>query len=198
MKTLIKRYSFMERATHWGVAASFLYAAFTGLALWSHELYWLASVFGGGVTTRVTHPWAGVIFAGIFAVMFWNWARQMRLDREDQEWLKQSHKYAMNEEEGLPEPGRFNAGQKMLFWLQFVAAMALFASGVVLWLPEVMPRPLRLAAIVLHPAAGVSSVALIILHVYMGAAAVPGALKAMVRGEVTEGWLRAHHPKVLR
>lgn len=198
MKKLISRYTFTERAVHWGVALSFLYAAFTGLAMWSHKLYWLAGVFGGGVATRVAHPWSGLIFAGIFAAMFANWARQMRLDHDDRVWLRESHKYAMNQEEDLPEPGRFNAGQKMLFWLQFIAAMVLFGSGFVLWFPEWMPRPLRLMAILLHPAAGVCSTALIILHVYMGTAVVPGAFRAMVRGEVTAGWLRAHHPKWLK
>lgn len=191
----MNRYDFAERAIHWLSALGFLYAAFTGLALWSHKLYWLASVFGGGNATRFAHPLAGLVFSVAFGLMFQRWARQMRLDRDDRTWLLNSHKYAMNQGEGLPESGRFNAGQKMLFWLQALAAVALLFTGVVLWFPEWMPRAPRLVAIALHPLAAVLAIALIILHVYMGTAAVPGAFQAMIRGRVTQGWARAHHPK---
>lgn len=194
----MNRYSFAERTVHWLSALSFLYAAFTGLAMWSHKLYWLADVFGGGNATRFAHPWAGILFALVLGVMFRSWAGQMRLDREDREWLRNSHRYAMNQEEGLPDAGRFNAGQKMLFWFQSLAALALLATGVVLWFPEWMPRTLRLIAIALHPLAAIGAIALIILHVYMGVAVVPGAFKAMLHGTVTQGWARAHHPRWLK
>lgn len=198
MRRQLPRYDFFERAFHWLSAFSFLYAAFTGLALWSHKLYWLAGVFGGGAATRFAHPWAGVLFALVLGVMFKNWAAQMQLDGGDVEWLKNSHKYAMNQEEGLPEPGRFNAGQKMLFWFQSLAGVVLLLTGIVLWFPEWMPRTPRLLAILIHPLAGLGAIGMIILHVYMGTAAVPGAFKAMIRGTVSPGWAKAHHPKWLR
>jgi cytochrome b subunit of formate dehydrogenase len=53
----ITRFTFEERAVHWLAALSFLYAALTGLALWSPRLFWLSSIFGGGVTVRSWHPW---------------------------------------------------------------------------------------------------------------------------------------------
>ena len=195
---MIERFSFAERAAHWMAAISFLYAALTGLSLWSEHLYWLAAVFGGGETVRWGHPWGGVLFALVLGVMFVNWAKQMRLDAADREWLANSHKYATNEEEGLPEPGRFNGGQKMLFWVQAVCALLLFASGFVLWRVIEMPRALHLAAVLIHPATAIVAIAGIIVHIYMGLAAVPGALRGMVRGDVTRGWAAAHHPKWLR
>ena len=195
---MMNRYDFAERTIHWLSALSFVYATFTGLAMWSHKLYWLASVFGGGNATRFAHPWAGLIFDLALGFMFRRWAGQMRLDRDDQVWLRNAHQYAINQEEGLPEAGRFNAGQKMLFWLQSLAAVGLLVTGVVLWFPEWMPRTARLVAIMVHPLIAVLAIALIILHVYMGTAAVPGAFRAMIRGRVTRGWARAHHPKWLR
>jgi formate dehydrogenase subunit gamma len=198
MPRQVPRYDFTERAIHWMSAISFLYATFTGLAMWSHKLWWLSAVFGGGVATREWHPWSGVIFALVQGFMFRQWAGSMKLDDNDKIWLQNSHKYAMNQEEGLPEVGRFNAGQKMLFWFQAGAALVLFLSGVVLWYPELMPRTARLAAILIHPAAGLAAIGLIIIHVYMGTAAVPGAFRAMINGAVSEGWARAHHPKWLR
>lgn len=198
LKRQLERFDYTERALHWMVAISFFYATFTGLSMWSTKLFWLASVFGGGSTTRASHPWSGTIFAALLGIMFLRWSRQMALTGEDREWLRQSHKYAMNQEDGLPEPGRFNGGQKMLFWMQSLSALILFATGLVLWYPESAPRNLRLVAILLHPAAAIASIGGIIVHVYMGTAAVPGALRSMIRGQVTEGWAAAHHPKWLK
>ncbi len=191
----ILRFSLAERVVHWLTALSFLYAALSGLALFSPHLFWLSSLFGGGEAVRRWHPWGGVVFAVALALMFRNWSKDMKLDSLDREWLSKAHRYAVHEEQGLPEAGRFNAGQKMLFWIQSAAALLLFASGVVLFWPEAMPRGLRLAAVLVHPTAAVVSVAGILIHIYMGTAAVPGALSGMIHGWVSESWARAHHPR---
>jgi formate dehydrogenase subunit gamma len=192
------RFSFAERAVHWMTAISFLYAAFTGLALWSPSAFWLSSFLGGGEAVRRWHPWGGVVFALALGLVFRNWAKEMRLDSEDRKWLSQAHRYAVHDETGLPESGRFNAGQKVLFWTQSLAALLLFTSGAVLYWPEIMPRGLRLAAVLVHPSVAIVSIAGIVLHIYMGTAAVPGALSGMIHGFVSEAWARAHHPRWYR
>lgn len=194
----IARFDFAERAVHWIVAITFCYAALTGLGLWSQKLFWLTTVFGGGPVVRAMHPWGALIFVVGLALMFRRWAPQMKLDADDRVWLSQMRKYMTNDEAGMPEPGRFNAGQKMLFWSQAGLALALLASGVVLWFPEWMPRPLRLAAVLVHPLAAIGAIGGIIVHIYMGTAAVPGSLHAMIRGWVTPKWAAAHHPKWAR
>ena len=189
---MLTRFSFLERGMHWMSALSFLYAALTGLSMWSHKLFWLASVVGGGPVTRWAHPWAGTFFAVALGFMFRQWAAQMKLTESDREWLRVSHRYAMNDEVGVPDAGRFNAGQKMLFWVQATSAQFQLVAGDVFWTPQIMPRTQRLAAILLHPVAALGSIAGIILHIYMGTLAVPGALHAMVRGVVTTGWSNLH------
>jgi formate dehydrogenase subunit gamma len=196
--TIIERFSFAERASHWLSAACFLYAAITGLALWSPGLYWLAALFGGGEAIRGGHPWGGLLFFTALGVMFARWAGQMRLDKDDRAWLAKSHLYAQNIETGMPDPGRFNAGQKMLFWTQSASAVLLLISGVVLWFPESAPRALRLTAVLVHPAAAALSLGGIIVHIYMSTLAVPGALQAMIRGRVSEAWARSHHGRWYR
>jgi formate dehydrogenase subunit gamma len=179
-------------------ALSFLYAALTGLALFSHRLYWLSEVFGGGVAVRRWHPWGGLLFSLALGVLFRNWASQMKLDGRDRAWLARAHRYAVHDERDLPEAGRFNGGQKLLFWLQSAAVLFLLASGVVLWFPEAMPRTLRLAAVLVHPTTAVLSMLGIVLHVYMGTTAVPGAFRGMTQGWVSRAWARSHHPKWFR
>src|SRR6266542_2239419 len=181
-KSNITRFSVNERVVHWSVALSFLYAAVTGLALWSPRLFWLSAIFGGGTTVRAWHPWGGVSFALFFTVMFRAWRKQMLLDRDDRRWLRNAHRYAVHEEAGLPEAGRFNAGQKALFWMQASSGFVLLATGVVLWWPEAMPRVLRETAILVHPMAAVISLGGLIIHIYMGTAAVPEAFRGMIQG----------------
>jgi formate dehydrogenase subunit gamma len=198
MEQRIPRFDATERVVHWAAALAFLYVALTGLALWSHKLYWLAAVFGGGPTVRAMHPWGGVVFALVLALMFRRWAAPMRLDADDRLWLRKAHKYATHNAAGLPETGRFNGGQKLLFWLQSIAAILLLASGIVLWFPETMPRALRLAAVLIHPLAAIAAIGGIIVHIYMGTAAVPGAFRGMIQGWVRPGWAASHHPKWYR
>ena len=194
----VVRFGLAERIVHWLVALSFLYTALTGLSLWSPRLFWLSAVLGGGTTVRAWHPWAGVLFTLFFALMFLNWQRQMHLDRDDRRWLRHAHQYAAHKTAGLPEAGRFNAGQKALFWFQALSGIVLLLSGIVLWWPEIMPRPVRELSVLLHPIVAVFSIVGIIAHIYMGTAAVPGALRGMIRGWVTQSWAASHHPKWYR
>jgi formate dehydrogenase subunit gamma len=194
----VTRFTASERVIHWVVALSFLYAALTGLALWSPRLYWLAAIFGGGVTIRAWHPLGGLLFAGVFLFMFKAWSRQMRLDADDRRWLRLAHRYAAHDYVSLPDAGRFNAGQKSLFWLQALNGVLLLLSGIVLWWPESMSRPLREAAILIHPLAGILAIAGLIVHIYMGTAATPGSLRAMTQGWVKPGWAASHHAKWYR
>ncbi|MCS7023743.1 MAG: formate dehydrogenase subunit gamma [Bryobacteraceae bacterium] len=198
LKPRIERFNAAERVAHWMVAICFLYSAFSGLSLWSHRFYWMAAVLGGGETVRAWHPIGGAMFAAALGVLFVKWARQMVLDRDDLAWLAVGHRYAMHEEEGVPESGRFNAGQKVLFWVQTAGALMLLVSGVVLWFPQAMPRALRLAAVFVHPLAAVVSLGAIIVHIYMSTLVVPGALRAMTKGWVRPGWAKAHHGKWYR
>ena len=194
----VARFSLAERLIHWTVALSFLYAALTGLSFWSPRLYWLASVFGGGVTVRAWHPIGGLIFFAVFTAMFVSWRRHMHLDKEDRRWLRLAHRYAAHDYAALPEAGRFNGGQKSLFWLQALNGVLLLMSGVILWWPESMSRPLREAAILIHPASAILAIAGLIVHIYMGTAATPGALRGMTQGWVTPGWAASHHAKWFR
>jgi len=194
----LTRFSLTERLVHWLVALSFLYAALTGLSLWSPRLYWLAFIFGGGATVRAWHPLGGLLFVLVFSAMFVSWKRQMRLDSDDRRWLRMAHRYAAHDYAALPEAGRFNGGQKSLFWLQSVNGVLLLLSGIVLWWPESMARPLREAAVLVHPISGILAIAGLIVHIYMGTAATPGAFRGMTQGWVKPGWAASHHAKWYR
>jgi formate dehydrogenase subunit gamma len=103
-----------------------------------------------------------------------------------------------NEDAAVPGAGRFNYGQKLLFWVMAWGAVILLLSGLVMWYVAVVPPEIRSLATLVHAVAALVTIGAFIVHVYMGVAVVPGGLTAIVRGEVTEEWARHHHPLWLR
>jgi len=74
----VLRYDFRERLNHWMAGISYVYLLLTGLAFWTPWLFWMAVVLGGGSTSRMLHPWAGLIFAFAVLRMYAMWGMQMR------------------------------------------------------------------------------------------------------------------------
>lgn len=192
----IVRYSFRERMVHALTALSFVYLLLTGLAFWTPAMYWIAIMLGGGFVSRMVHPWVGVFFFVVVGVMFVMWHGDMRAVAADREWRKAMGHYIRNEDDRVPSAGRFNFGQKQLFWVMAWAALVLLLSGLVLWFPYAIPPPraaLRETAVLLHATAALVTIGAFIVHLYMGLAVVSGGLRAILRGDVTEEWARHHH-----
>jgi formate dehydrogenase subunit gamma len=194
----ILRYTFHERMVHWLASVSYVYLLLTGLAFWSPWLFWLAIALGGGNGTvaRELHPWAGLIFVFATLLMYRQWANQMHETEVDKAWWKALPHYIRNEDEQIPEIGKFNAGQKSLFWGFLWAGIFLLLSGLVLWFPQSIPwslRYLRYLAVIVHVIAALVTIAMFMIHLYMGLAIEGGALHSMLNGDVSQAWARAFH-----
>jgi formate dehydrogenase subunit gamma len=115
-------------------------------------------------------------------------------------WITHLGAVLSDHEERLPEQGRYNAGQKLVFWSMSVLIGVLFISGLALWdiyfAPYTDIDQKRLAAVV-HGAAAVIAIIVWIIHAY-AAFWVKGTTRAMTRGSVTGGWGWKHHRKWLR
>lgn len=192
---LIERYEPSDRINHWLVAITFVLLALSGLALFHPAMFFLTSLFGGGPWTRILHPFIGLVmfvaFAGL-ALRFW---RHNILDKNDEQWLKQWQDVINNREDKLPEAGRYNAGQKLLFWVMVLCLVVLLATGIVIWQPYFAPKfnitAVRIA-VLLHALAAFALMLGIIVHIY-AAIWVKGSVRAMTRGYVTRAWARKHH-----
>ena len=189
------RYTAGQRTNHWLVALLFLLAGLSGLALFHPWLFGLSGLFGGGTWTRILHPWFGVAMFVFFLFLVIRFARHNGMQRRDWQWLRQANDVVANREERLPEVGRYNAGQKMLFWVLIVLMLVLLLSGLVIWRAWFSHlfdlTSLRLASVV-HAAAGWLLVMSIIVHVYAGIW-VKGSMDAMLFGTVSRAWARKHH-----
>ena len=71
--------------------------------------------------------------------MFRVWASQMHTTDSDRAWWRSLRHYVRNEDDQVPPAGRFNAGQKLLFWGFFVCGIVLFLTGLILWRPNWIP-----------------------------------------------------------
>jgi formate dehydrogenase subunit gamma len=193
----ILRYTLQERLNHWVAAISYIYLLLTGLAFWSPWMFWIAVVLGGAPVSRMLHPWAGLLFFGSVLYMYKMWAAQMRNTDADRAWWKAVRYYSTNQDDKMPPAGRYNAGQKFLFWGFFWSALFLLLSGVVLWFPEYVSwnlRFLRYLAVLIHPAAALLTIGLFMIHLYMGLFAERGAFGSVIRGDVSEVFAKRYHP----
>ena len=192
----VQRYNFAERAYHWINAIAYTYLMLTGLAIFTPLAYWLAYVLGGPATIRYWHPWIGLIY---LATIFWMhrmWKRDMQKIPEDEQWSKNLRAYAENRDEEMPPQGRFNAGQKQFWWVMLYCTFILLITGIILWIPEKMPRELHWVlpiTVFIHSATALITIAAFIIHVYMSVWVTPGSMKAMVEGHVSTTWARTHH-----
>ena len=197
---LIVRYSANERTNHWITAITFVLLALSGLALFHPSMFWLTALFGGGQWTRILHPFVGLVMFVSFAILVVRFWHHNALDADDRQWLKQIGDVLTNQEDKLPPVGRYNAGQKLLFFTLVACLLLLLLSGVVIWrryFSFYFPIGVIRAAAVVHAVAAFVLIASIIVHIY-AALWVKGSIGAMVRGTVTLGWGRKHHPKWFR
>jgi formate dehydrogenase subunit gamma len=191
----IIRYTAATRINHWIVAVSFVLLALSGLALFHPALFWLTNLFGGGPWTRILHPFTGVFMVAAFVLLGATMWRDNYLQQSDWLWLKRIKDEINNREENLPEVGRYNAGQKLVFFTIVVCLIGLLLSGIVMWRVYFSAffsfGVIRLASL-LHAFCAFVLICTIIVHIY-AAIWVKGSIRAMTRGWVSPGWAWKHH-----
>ena len=191
----IVRYPPATRINHWIVAISFVLLALSGLALFHPALFWLTNLFGGGPWTRILHPFIGLVMVIAFAWIAAKLWRDNVMQPHDWQWLRQMKDVVNNREESLPEVGKYNAGQKLLFYTIVLCLIGLLLSGIVIWrayFAFYFPIGVIRFASLLHAFCAFVLICAIIIHIY-AAIWVKGSVRAMTRGTVSDGWAWKHH-----
>jgi formate dehydrogenase subunit gamma len=195
MSRMLQRYNDSERMNHWFIAMMFVLAGLSGLAFFHPGLFFLSNLFGGGPWTRILHPFMGVLMVLAFAGLFMRLWRENVMTDADREWSKHMGEMLRGNKANLPPVGKYNAGQKRVFWAMAISLAVLVLTGLIFWRPWFAPffpvNVLR-AAVLLHSVSAVVLVLSVIVHVY-AAIWVKGTVRAMTRGTVTEAWARQHH-----
>ena len=192
----LQRYSDGDRINHWALVILFFCTALSGLSMFHPSLFFLSALFGGGPWTRIVHPFIGVLVFLSFGGMYLRLARDNVWSADDRLWLAGiGALLAGRKSEPLPA-GRYNAGQKILFWWMAIALALLLVTGLLFWRPYFagyFPIGLVRLATLVHSLTAVGLILGIIGHIY-AAIWVKGTTRAMTRGLVSESWAKHHHP----
>ena len=196
----VDRYNATQRINHWITAALFTLLTLSGLSLFHPSLFFLTNLFGGGPNTRAFHPWFGVFLFISFLILFIRFVALNIPNKDDVRWMLKLGNIVQNKHEGLPELGKYNAGQKMVFWGQSALITVMFFTGIVIWdqyFGTYTTTEIKRWALAAHSLAALIAILIIIVHIYAGIW-IKGTSRAMIRGTVTGGWAYRHHRKWLR
>ncbi|MEY2654329.1 MAG: hypothetical protein RLZZ524_1357, partial [Pseudomonadota bacterium] len=145
---------------------------------------------------RILHPFLGLLMVVSFLGLFLRLWKENVMTPADKEWSKHMGEMLRGNKANLPPVGKYNAGQKRVFWAMSISLAVLVITGFMFWRPwfaPLFPIDVLRVAVLLHSISAVVLVLSVIVHVY-AAIWVKGTIRAMTRGTVTENWARLNHP----
>ena len=214
----IERFGSLDRFSHWLMAGSFVILAITGLNL-LYGRYVLLPVLGPEIFSLITtagkyaHNYLAFAFMAGLALSFLLWVRHNIPSKIDIDWLKAGGGIFVK---GSHPPARkFNAGQKLIFWIVMLGGLSVSLSGIALMFPfqtDMFAKtfgilnvigfdlPTNLTAMqeqqlnqLWHAIVSLVLMTIIIAHIYIGSVGMEGALDAMNSGKVDRNWAKEHH-----
>ncbi len=192
----IVRFTSFERLIHWMTATCFVVLAISGLnitfgksllmPLMSPEAFANWSQWAKYGHNYLSFPFT----IGVFAI-FLMWVGGNIPNKVDSEWLKRGGGIMGKDH---PPAERFNAGQKLIYWIVVLGGTAVAVTGYLLMFPFYGTNidGMQLAQIV-HGVVSVLFVAAMFGHIYIGTIGMEGAFEAMGEGTVDVNWAKQHH-----
>ena len=192
-------FSLFNRIIHGMAAVSFMILVPTGLIMM------FGSYFGGGEFVRVSkelHAVSNFLFMVSVVPMFIMWVRNMLFTGEDIKWFMILGGYLSKEKKPIPA-GKFNAGQKMWFWVCTIGGIAMIFTGITIYVQDLNLGVLTMFGftkiemlrycIIVHNIVGMAMVALFFTHVYMSMFAIKGAIHSIINGYKEEEEVKILH-----
>ncbi|MDQ7838781.1 MAG: formate dehydrogenase subunit gamma [Thermodesulfobacteriota bacterium] len=183
----IQRFSVLERVIHYSSLVTFLGLAVTGYLTLSGAWFSADSI----ENIYTWHHYFGYGFVLAVFLLLLAWFRDACFERCDAEWLERLGGY-FGYKANIPA-SRFNAGQKLFFWLALVMTLILAATGFILIWSDA--TNLRQVAVTIHGITVFLFTAVVLVHVYLGTIANPGTLRSIFEGKVSKEWAEKHHPQ---
>jgi formate dehydrogenase subunit gamma len=192
----IQRFNLFERTAHWMTASSFIVLGLSGLNL-TFGRYLLLPLLGPEAFTavslwgKIAHNYLAFPFTLGIVLLFLIWVKDNIPDKVDLAWIKAGGGMIGH---GHPDAKRFNAGQKVVFWITVLGGTLVALSGYVLIFPfAVTDMAGQQLAHIVHGILSVLMVAAMLAHIYIGTLGMEGAFHAMGSGEVDLNWAKEHH-----
>lgn len=195
----VPRFNGLERFAHWTTAISFIALALTGIII-TFGRFLLIPLIGHSAFTALSevskslHNFSSVPFVIGLVLILALWIRDNLPTRADLVWLRHGGGMFNRHSSFHPETGRFNAGQKGIFWAVVLGGIAMVVTGIMLMTPLSVTGIGGMQVVhVIHAVLAALMIAVILGHIYIGTIGMEGAFNAMGRGEVDENWAIEHH-----
>lgn len=192
----IVRFNAFERMVHWMTATCFVILALSGLNITFGKNLLLPYIGPESFTVwsqwaKYAHNYLSFPFTLGVVLILLMWIAWNFPSRVDIDWLKAGGGMVGREH---PPARRFNAGQKMIYWIVVLGGGAIAVTGYMLMFPFYGTEiaGMQLAQIV-HGVVGVLFVAVMLGHIYIGTIGMEGAFEAMGTGTVDVNWAKQHH-----
>ncbi|WP_377831068.1 formate dehydrogenase subunit gamma (plasmid) [Bradyrhizobium lupini] len=196
----IVRFKAFERFAHWLTAVSFVLLGLTGLNVTFGKVL-LRPLVGPDAFSDISqiakyvHNFTSFAFVAGLVLITVLFFRDNLFKRIDIDWVKQGGGFIKSRH---APAGRFNLGEKMVYWLSVAAGLLVSASGFVLLFPFYGTNIADMQiAQVAHAIIAILFIALILGHIYIGTLGMEGAFEAMGTGEVDINWAGEHHDRWL-
>jgi formate dehydrogenase subunit gamma len=194
----VLRFVGLERFSHWLTAVSFVILGLTGLNITFGKML-LLPVVGPEAFSDISqiakylHNFVSFAFVAglvLIAVIFFHDNLPAKVDLE---WVRQGGGFIKSRH---APAGRFNLGEKMVYWLSVAAGVAISVSGFALLFPFYGTNIANMQiAQLAHAIIAVLFIALILAHIYIGTLGMEGAFEAMGTGQVDLNWALEHHDR---
>ena len=192
----IVRFNMFERFVHWMSATCFVVLAVTGLNITFGRQTLLPLIGPDAFSAwsqwgKYAHNYLSFPFTLGVVLILLIWIAGNIPNRVDVEWLKRGGGIVGNDH---PPAYRFNAGQKMIYWIVVIGGGAVAISGYFLMFPFYGTDVTGMQwAQGIHGTVAVLFVAAMLGHIYIGTIGMEGAFEAMGTGEVDVNWAKQHH-----
>jgi formate dehydrogenase subunit gamma len=196
---MIERFTAFERSAHWANAVAFSILAISGLVM-AFGKFFLHPIIGGTLYGWLTyvlknlHNFAGPLFAVSLVIVIVVFIRDNLPAKGDLNWVLKGGGLLSEQQ---VKSGRFNAGEKLVFWGGvFVLGLVVVASG--LMMDKLIPglayeRSTMQVTHMVHAVATVLMMTMFLGHIYLGTIGMDGAYDGMKTGYVDEAWAKEHH-----
>ena len=196
---LIERFTPFERSAHMINAAAFSVLAISGLVMAFGQFFLLpvigTTLFGWlAYVLKNAHNFAGPLFAVSLVIVIGTFIKDNLPAKGDLNWLLKGGGMFSEHE---VKSGRFNAGEKVVFWVGvFVLGLVVVASGLVM--DKLVPgldytRSTMQIAHMVHSVSNILMIVMFMGHIYLGTLGTEGAFQGIKTGYVDETWAKEHH-----
>ncbi|WBL81555.1 formate dehydrogenase subunit gamma [Bradyrhizobium xenonodulans] len=192
----IVRFTMFERFVHWMTATCFIILAISGLNITFGRPLLLPLIGFEAFSewsqwAKYAHSYLSFPFTIGVILIFLMWIAGNIPNKVDVAWIRRGGGIVGHDH---PPAYRFNAGQKMIYWIVVIGGGLVAATGYQLMFPFYIGGigGMQMAQII-HSVVAVLFVAAMIAHIYIGTIGMEGAFEAMGSGEVDLNWAREHH-----